>query len=103
MKTTHLLIGLNLLIFLVMLNVGGFEGMRHFSTRTELLFGADYGPLVVRGGQWWRLITAMFVHGGALHLAMNMVAIYQVGSVLEPHFGRLRFLVLYLVAGLAGT
>jgi membrane associated rhomboid family serine protease len=103
MKTTQLLIGLNVLIFLVMLKTGGVEHVRAFDTRTLLEFGANYGPLVVRGGQWWRLVTSMFVHGGIVHLGMNMIAIYQCGTMLEPHFGRLRFALLYVIAGLAGS
>jgi membrane associated rhomboid family serine protease len=103
MKTTHLLIGLNTLIFLVMLKVAGTGELTGFSTRTWLEFGANYGPLVVRGGQWWRLVTSMFIHGGVAHLAMNMIAIWQCGVVLERHFGRARFLLIYFLAGLGGA
>lgn len=103
MKTTQLLIGLNVLIFLVMLKVGGVEELGGFSTRTWLAFGASYAPLVVHGGQWWRLVTSMFIHSGALHLGMNMVAIWQCGVVLERHFGSLRYVVIYFLAGLGGA
>jgi rhomboid protease GluP len=103
MKTTQLLIALNILIFLAMLRVDGASGLGHFEIRTLLEFGANYGPLVVRDHQWWRLVTNMFIHSGIAHLGMNMIAIYQCGVVLEPHFGKLRFLFLYLVAGLFGS
>src|SRR5256885_681479 len=64
--------------------------------------GALYGPLVAHG-DWWRLFTAMFLHYGPLHLGLNMLALYWFGTVVEGAIGHLRFLVLYLVAGLAGS
>ncbi len=103
MKTTYLLIGLNVLIYLVMLRVGGSGELAGFSTGTLLQFGANYGPLVVGEGQWWRLFNSMFIHITPLHIGMNMVALYQVGVVLEPHYGRLRYVLLYLAAGLGGS
>jgi len=54
-------------------------------------------------GQWWRLITACFVHGGLLHLAMNMYALYSLGPWAERLWGSTRFLILYLLAGFAGS
>jgi rhomboid protease GluP len=102
MKTTHLIIALNCLIYGVMLAVGEASGYGSFPSRTLIEFGAIYSPLV-RDGQWWRLGTMMFIHITFLHLVMNMIALYQVGVVLEPHFGRLRFVALYLAAGLGGS
>lgn len=102
MKTTHLLIALNVVLYAIMLRVAGTGELSGFSTHTLLEFGANYAPLV-REGQWWRLATAMFIHVTPLHILMNMVALYQVGTVLEPHYGRLRFVLLYLVAGLGGS
>ena len=56
----------------------------------------------VAQGQWWRLLTAVFVHYGALHLALNAYALLQLGPELERALGRLRFLALFLLSGLAG-
>ena len=51
-------------------------------TRTLLLFGAKYGPAIAQG-QWWRLITAGFLHGGLLHILMNMWVLFDLGAQLE--------------------
>ena len=55
------------------------------------------------GGQPWRLFTSMFLHGSLLHLGFNMLALWQVGALVERIFGSLRFVWLYLLAGLAGS
>jgi len=51
----------------------------------------------------WRLLTAVFVHGGFIHLALNMLALWMLGQTLEPMLGRARFLALYLISGLGGS
>jgi len=63
---------------------------------------ALYGP-AVRDGEWYRLITAGFVHYGLIHIAFNMILLYRIGESLEAAVGRLRFLVLYFVSLLAGS
>jgi len=57
----------------------------------------------VQHGEWWRLITAAFLHYGPLHLGLNMLSLYFAGSILEQVVGRWRFLLVYLVSGLAGS
>ena len=54
-------------------------------------------------GDWYRLITAAFLHYGPIHLAMNMLALWWIGRPLEDYLGPLRYLLLYLVSGLAGS
>jgi membrane associated rhomboid family serine protease len=53
--------------------------------------------------EWWRMVTSMFLHGGYLHLALNMYSLYYVGSILEIQIGRWQFLLLYLGSGMAGS
>jgi len=53
-------------------------------------------------GEWWRLVTAGFLHGGVLHLLMNFWALYDLGAQVEEAFGTARFLVLYLVSSACG-
>ena len=54
-------------------------------------------------GQWWRLFTPMFLHGGIFHIGFNMYALYVLGPGLERFYGKARFFLLYLVAGVAGN
>jgi membrane associated rhomboid family serine protease len=62
-----------------------------------------YTVVGVSQGEWWRLLSSAFLHYGPLHLALNMVSLYFAGSILEQVIGRWRFLLLYLVSGLAGA
>jgi membrane associated rhomboid family serine protease len=93
---------------LVIVNVAGYlaelaNGAGLYGDRGYFFVnGALAGPLVAHG-DWWRLFTAMFLHYGPLHLGLNMLALYWFGSVVEGAIGHLRFLVLYLAAGLAGS
>jgi rhomboid protease GluP len=59
-------------------------------------------PALVAEGEAWRLITSAFLHSGFVHLAMNMISLYFLGSFAETQFGRSRFLALYLISGIAG-
>ncbi|HEY6962131.1 MAG TPA: rhomboid family intramembrane serine protease [Gaiellaceae bacterium] len=62
-----------------------------------------YHLVGVAHGEWWRLVTAAFLHYGPLHLAMNMYSLYFAGTILEQMIDRWRFLVLYLVSGICGS
>lgn len=65
-----------------------------------IALGGNYGPLTLHG-QWWRLVTAMFLHYGVVHIGMNMLCLYQIRFV-ERMLGRGEFLGLYLASGLVG-
>jgi membrane associated rhomboid family serine protease len=64
--------------------------------------GALYGPAVA-AGDWWRPVTAGFVHAGVLHVGLNMFILYQLGRLLEPALGRVGFLALYGGSLLGGS
>jgi len=71
----------------------------------QLLFAAPYlfPNLFAFPFEPWRLLTAMFVHGNFIHLALNMLALWMLGQSVEPMLGRARFLALYLISGLGGS
>jgi membrane associated rhomboid family serine protease len=71
----------------------------------QLLFAAPYlyPQLSPFPFEPWRLLTAMFVHGNFIHLALNMLALWMLGQSVEPMLGRARFLALYLISGLGGS
>jgi rhomboid protease GluP len=92
-------------VLLVAIAVGfGLETLLGGSTaiRTLVQVGAQVN-LLVAGGQYWRLITAMFLHIGLAHLAFNMYALYSLGRDIEGFYGSLRFLAIFFISGLAGN
>jgi len=95
-----ILVATNVLIFLAMI-VTRVPAMSP-SSDALLRWGATYGPAIT-GGEWWRLLTAMFVHAGLVHLVFNMFALLSIGALIERMFGRVPFLVLYLLSGLGGS
>lgn len=64
--------------------------------------GISYN-LLVANGEWWRLVSALFLHGGFTHILFNMFSLFVFGPELERMIGKGRFLVIYFVAGLAGN
>jgi membrane associated rhomboid family serine protease len=91
---------LNVGVF-VMMAVNGVPIMSPDSFSLQR-WGANYGPLIATG-EWWRLLTATFLHAGLMHLLFNMIALLSVGAVTERMFGWVSFGVLYLLSGLAGS
>ncbi|MCM3712897.1 rhomboid family intramembrane serine protease [Alkalihalobacillus oceani] len=72
------------------------------SVLTLIEFGAKYNPLIIQG-EWWRLVSAMFLHIGFLHLFMNSLALFYLGGAVERMYGTGRFLVIYFIAGVFGS
>jgi membrane associated rhomboid family serine protease len=97
---TKILIALNIGVYLITAVQGA--GINNPVGGSLYLKWVLFGPFVAQG-DWWRLITAMFLHGFLLHLAFNMFALYVIGGPVEEYLGRVRFLLLYLVSGLAGS
>ena len=96
-RFTYIFIGIQIFIFLLMELFGSSR-----NTFILILFGAKYTPLILEG-QWWRLITPMFLHIGIIHLLMNSMALYFLGTTVERIFGRFRFLFIFLLAGFMGN
>src|SRR5881397_4050906 len=98
-KVTKLLIGVNVAAYVAELaQGGGVYGVN--STIYEK--GVLWAPFVANG-DYWRLVTAAFLHYGPFHLLLTMLGLYWFGSLLEHRIGSGRFLLLYLVSGLAGS
>lgn len=102
------LIYLNVALFAAMVVQGVIAGLGAtpiFSPDPYLLIhsGAQYWPLVIAENQWWRCITYAYTHGGLIHLAFNMMVLYQVGPLVETEIGSSRFFVLYTLTALAAT
>lgn len=93
---TPILINLNLLIFLFLVIIGG----SFFSFKADLLlkWGANYRPSILEG-EYWRLFTSMFLHGGVMHVLMNCYGLFLGGMFLEPVLGRGRYIISYLITG----
>src|SRR5438128_3819215 len=98
-KVTKALVAINVGVYVAELATGG--GVNGTGS-TIYLHGVLFGPLVEQG-DWWRLVTAAFLHYGPVHLLLNLVALYWFGSLLEERIGSGRYLLLYLVSGLAGS
>ena len=99
LSATAGLIAANVVVFLLMALSGGH--LLHFSGAQVLHWGANYGPMTM-DGQLWRLVSAMFVHIGLVHLLLNMWCLYELGRLTEEFYGRASLLLLYGLTGLAG-
>jgi membrane associated rhomboid family serine protease len=83
---------------------GAFSGnwiFEHGALIGDVPFGGH--AIGISHGDWWRMVSSMFLHGGYLHLALNMYSLYYVGSILEIQIGRWQFLLLYFGSGIAGS
>jgi len=98
---TYWLVGINCAIFIAMVFSGA--SIMEPTTRQILIFGADNGTLVFVYGQWWRVITAMFVHIGIIHLATNMWCLWNLGLLGEPLLGEFGMFAAYILTGIAGN
>lgn len=60
-------------------------------------------PMGIKAGMYWQLLSSMFMHGGIMHLLVNMWGLYLFGTLITPHLKTVRFLILYFVAGICGS
>jgi membrane associated rhomboid family serine protease len=97
---TLILIGVNVLIFLVQATRPDDPLFR----LNEVLFDFGLnGPFIAENGEWYRLFTSAFLHWNILHLALNMFALWNLGPIVERSLGRARFGVIYAVSLVAGS
>jgi len=98
--TTYALLIINIAVFILCAVLGA--GVIRPNPQLMVKLGTNFTPLTL-DGQWWRLLTSMFLHFGLLHLSFNMLALYVNGTVAERIFGSLRYSVIYLAAGISGS
>ncbi|MDX6407108.1 MAG: hypothetical protein QOE13_179 [Gaiellaceae bacterium] len=107
-RVTKALIAVNVAVYAAELATGGGvngTGGTIYEKGVLVARALDsHGNIVgVAEGDWWRLLTAAFLHGGPFHLLLNMLGLYWFGSLLERRIGAGRYLLLYVVSGLAGS
>lgn len=95
-SATTAILAINVAVFVLDLLLGATGG-------EGLLERGAMVPVLVAGGEWWRLITAMFLHVGVLHLALNSFGLYIFGSLVEQTLGTARMVTLYLVTGFCAS
>jgi rhomboid protease GluP len=100
MRVTPILVAANVAVFVAAALAGAGIFFPDADVMTRL--GTNYGPLTTHG-QWWRLLTSMFLHFGLLHLAFNMWALLVGGRLVERLYGSPAFLIIYVAAGVCGS
>jgi membrane associated rhomboid family serine protease len=99
---TYILIAINVIAFIAEVGSGAPLGTSFAAGGSVYRDFSLFGPAVANG-EWYRLLTAGFLHAGLLHILFNMVALYFLGSLLEPGIGTPRFLAVYFASLLAGS
>ncbi|MEU3612674.1 rhomboid family intramembrane serine protease [Streptomyces sp. NPDC006872] len=101
---TKILLGINVAMFVLQQVLGDSFTDRFDLIGRAIMPALGYGELQgVAEGQWYRLLTSMFLHGSVIHILSNMLSLWWIGGPLEAALGRVRYLALYLVSGLAGS
>jgi rhomboid protease GluP len=96
---TQVLFGANIAVFLATALASGSP--LNISGEVSVHYGANFGPYTL-SGQWWRLLTYMFLHGGAMHIFFNMWCLWDLGRLCESLYGRWTFAAIYLITGVSG-
>lgn len=97
---TYGLIGVNILMYIIT----AFLSQNIFDSDTNVLIklGAKYNELISKG-EYYRFITSMFLHGGLLHVALNMYSLYSIGPLVEKVYGKVRYLSIYFISGITAS
>jgi membrane associated rhomboid family serine protease len=97
---TPTIVAINVIIFIAMGVTGG--GWAEVSSQSAMRYGADFWP-VTTSGQWWRLLTAAFLHFGIVHIGFNMWALWQAGKMTERLYGKTFYVLIYLYGALMSS
>src|SRR6202522_216935 len=97
---TQVIVGINVAVFLGMVIAG--STVMDFPLAESIRWGANAGGLTL-SGEWWRLLTSVFVHGGLIHIAFNMWALWNLGQLCESLYGRWTYAAIYITCGLGAS
>lgn len=97
---TPLILYVIVLVFLIMA-FGGY-GFASFKGVDLIKFGANYSPMT-KNGEWWRLLTCVFLHGGIMHLILNISGLVFVSFILEPFLGHIKYFLLFIISGILAS
>lgn len=93
---TYVLMGINIIFYII----SSILSKNIIENDPNVLY---YMGGIVNNGQWWRLFTAIFLHGGLFHLIFNNYALYVIGPQIENFFGKYKFIIIYIVSGVIGN
>lgn len=108
-KVTTILIGLNILAFLICLIIatalgaGFFRNLFDMNPQILYWMGAKHNNAIIFNGEYYRLLTSMFLHGGIVHLLFNMYALYILGDFIEKVYGAKKYLAIYFTSGIVAS
>ncbi|MFZ1916174.1 MAG: rhomboid family intramembrane serine protease [Terriglobales bacterium] len=102
MAVTQVIFGANVAVFIAMVLAFGASTLSGPAGPELVRVGANFGPYTV-SGQWWRLLTCLFVHAGLLHIAFNMWCLWDLGRLAESLYGHWTLAALYLICGLSAS
>jgi membrane associated rhomboid family serine protease len=97
---THIIFGINAAVFLAMAFAA--SNIMDFPVPELVRFGANVGALTI-SGEWWRLLTNIFVHAGIIHIAFNMWCLWNLGALAEALYGRWTYACIYLICGVGAS
>ena len=96
---TQIIFGVNIAVFLA--TALASSSVMDISGEVSVHYGANFGPYTL-SGEWWRLFTYMFLHGGAMHIFFNMWCLWDLGQLCESLYGRWTYAAIYLITGVSG-
>lgn len=97
---TYIIIGINILIYVLTAFLS--KNIMNSNIYVLVYLGAKVNELIA-SGEYYRLITCMFLHGGLIHLALNMYSLYVIGPLVERVYGRVKYISIYFIAGIISS
>ena len=100
-KITITLIGINVIVYILSGILS--KNLMNINPNVLVFLGGEYGIRISLYNEWWRLITTCFLHGGIMHLAVNMYSLYILGMQIEEIYGKTKYIIIYFVSGIGGS